>query len=166
MTLSSPLSALSSYPLLQFAQNLLMLGEAIFLLLRKDQFPVGRDFKDSAAGFDQLGLHPRFLFDRLCQTGSFGVVISIVAIFDRDFLDHTLSFQGPEKIRNPKFIRSLPWPLARRSRGKSFPGARKGFPGYAGLAAAADSPGVRRPRRVSAGARPAEPSPRRDPRIR
>jgi hypothetical protein len=71
-----------------------MLREAVFLILGKNQFPVGRDFENTAAGFDQLGLHPRLFLDGLCQTGSLGVVISIIAVFDRNALDHGLSFLG------------------------------------------------------------------------
>jgi hypothetical protein len=39
-----------------------------------------------------LGLHPRFFLDGLCQTGSLGVVVSIIAVFDRNALDHGFSF--------------------------------------------------------------------------
>jgi hypothetical protein len=71
-----------------------MFREAVFLILGKNQFPVSRDFESTAAGFDQLGLHPRFFLDGLCQTGSLGVVVSIIAVFDRNALDHGLSFLG------------------------------------------------------------------------
>jgi hypothetical protein len=78
--------------LFQLLQYLLMLREAVFFILGKNQFPVSRDFESTAAGFDQLGLHPRFLLDGFCQTGSLGVVVSIIAVFDRNALDHGLSF--------------------------------------------------------------------------
>jgi len=71
-----------------------MLGEAVFFFLGKNQFPVSRNFKNTAAGFDQLGLHPRFFLDGFCQPGSLGVVVSIVAVFDRNAFDHGLSFLG------------------------------------------------------------------------
>ena len=69
-----------------------MLREAVFLFLRKYQLPVCHDFKNTAVGFDQFGLHPRFLPDRLCQTGSLGIVVSIIAVFDGNIFYHTLSF--------------------------------------------------------------------------
>ncbi len=69
-----------------------MLRETVFLFFGKNQFPVSRDLENTAAGFDQLGLHPRFFLDRLCQTGSLGVVVSIIAVFDRNALDHGFSF--------------------------------------------------------------------------
>ena len=71
-----------------------MLREAVFLFLRKYQLSVRHDFKNTAVGFDQLCLHPRFLPDRLCQTGSLGIVVSIIAVLDRNVLNHTLSFLG------------------------------------------------------------------------
>ncbi len=69
-----------------------MLREAVFLFLRKYQLPVRHDFKDPALGFDQSRLHSRFLLDRFCQTGSLGIVVSIIAVFDRNALDHGFSF--------------------------------------------------------------------------
>lgn len=71
-----------------------MLREAVFLFLRKYQFPVGHDFKDTAAGLDQFCLHPRFLPDRPCQTGSLGIVVSLIAVFDGNSLQNTPSFPG------------------------------------------------------------------------
>jgi hypothetical protein len=68
-----------------------MLGEAVFLSLGKNQFIVGQDFKNTAAGFDQFWLHPKFSLNGLCQTGSFGIVVSLVAVFDRDALSHNPS---------------------------------------------------------------------------
>jgi hypothetical protein len=72
-------------------QYLLILREAVFFLLGKDEFPVSHDFKNAAAGLDQFGLHPRCFLDGRCQTGSLGVVVSIVAVFDRNVLDQGLS---------------------------------------------------------------------------
>ena len=65
-----------------------MLGEAVFLSLGKNQFIVGQDLKNTAAGFDQFWLHPQFFLDGLCQTGSLGIVVSLVAVFDRNALSH------------------------------------------------------------------------------
>jgi hypothetical protein len=68
-----------------------MLGEAVFLSLGKNQFIVGYDFKNTAARFDQFWLHPEFFLDSLCQTGSLRIVVSLVAVFDRDALSHNSS---------------------------------------------------------------------------
>ena len=43
--------------LFYFFQYFPMLGEAVFLSLGKNQFIVGHDFKNTAAGFDQFCLH-------------------------------------------------------------------------------------------------------------
>ena len=67
-----------------------MLGKAVFLFLGKNQPVVGHDFKNTAAGFDQFGLHPQFFLDGLCQTGSLGIVVSVIAVFDRNALNHEL----------------------------------------------------------------------------
>jgi hypothetical protein len=92
------LYSLTTYPspltLFQLFQDLPVLRKAAFLILGKNQFPVSRDFESTAAGFDQLGFHPRFFLDGLCQTGSLGVVVSIIAVFDQNALDHGLSFPG------------------------------------------------------------------------
>jgi hypothetical protein len=84
-------TAFQKAKLLQFFQYLLMFRKAMFLLLGKNEFSVSRDFENTAAGFDQLGFHPRFFFDGFCQTGSLGVVVSIIAVFDRNALDHGVS---------------------------------------------------------------------------
>ena len=77
--------------LFYFFQYLPMLGEAVFLSLGKNQFIVGQDLKNTAAGFDQFWLHPQFFLDGLCQTGSLGIVVSLVAVFDRNALSHNPS---------------------------------------------------------------------------
>jgi len=69
----------------------------VFLLLGKNQFPVSHDFKNAAPGFDQFRLHPNFILDRLCQTGSRGIVVSIVTVFDGNTLNHNLSFPGNDR---------------------------------------------------------------------
>lgn len=90
-----------------------MLREAVFLFLRKYQLSVRHDFKNTAVGFDQFRLHPQFLLDRFCQTGSLGIVVSIIAVFDRNALNHNLSFlaafqpilafpPGPFNKRSPR----------------------------------------------------------------
>jgi hypothetical protein len=77
--------------LFYFLQYLPMLREAVFLSFGKDQFFVGQDFKNTAAGFDQFWLHPQLFLDGLCQTGSLGIVVSLVAVFDRNALNHNPS---------------------------------------------------------------------------
>jgi hypothetical protein len=77
--------------LFYFFQYFPMLGEAVFLSLGKNQFVVGHDLKNTAAGFDEFCLHPQFFLDGLCQTGSLGIVVSLVAVFDRNALNHNPS---------------------------------------------------------------------------
>jgi hypothetical protein len=67
-----------------------MFGEAVFLFLGKNQFTVSHDFKNAAAGLDQFCLYPQFFLDGRCQTGSLGIVVSLIAVFDRNAFYHNL----------------------------------------------------------------------------
>ena len=75
-----------------------MFRKAVFLLLGKNEFSVSRNFENTAAGFDQLGIHPRFFLDGLCQTGSLGIVVSVIAVFDRKALNHNLPLSPGEEF--------------------------------------------------------------------
>jgi hypothetical protein len=66
----------------------------VLFFLGKNQFSISHDFENAAAGLYQFGLHPRCFLDGRCQTGSLGVVVSIVAVFDGNAFDHGLSSQG------------------------------------------------------------------------
>ncbi len=68
-----------------------MLGETVFFSLGKNQLIVGYYFKNTASGFDQFRLHPQFFLDGFCQTGGLGIVVSLVAVFDRNALRHNPS---------------------------------------------------------------------------
>jgi hypothetical protein len=72
----------------EFAEHLLMFGEAADLILGEDQLPVGGDIKDAAAAFDELGLDAVGLLDGFRQTGGFGKVVSLHAVLDADLHAH------------------------------------------------------------------------------
>ncbi len=73
---------------LQGFNNFLVGGEAEFFFLGENEHPVGFHFEDPTGGFNELRLEVEFLFNRFCQTGSFGVVVSFHAVFNADSFDH------------------------------------------------------------------------------
>jgi len=76
--------------LLYFFQYLLRVWETIFFFLGKNQFIVGHDFKNASAGFDQSCFHSHIFLNSLCQTGSLGMVVSFIAVFNGNVFCHAL----------------------------------------------------------------------------
>ncbi len=71
-----------------------MLREPVFCFLGEDQFVVGHDLENAAPGLDQFRFHSQLFLNGLCQTGSLGIVVSLITVFDGDFPGHNfpLSF--------------------------------------------------------------------------
>ena len=62
-----------------------MFGETAGRFFRKDELALFAHFEHATTTGDQLDVGLDLLLDRLCQTGSLRVVVSDIAIFDRDF---------------------------------------------------------------------------------
>jgi hypothetical protein len=65
-------------------ENLAVFGEAADLVFGEDQVAVHFDVEDAAAAFNQFAVDVDGFFDRVRQTGGFGLVISHPAVLDAD----------------------------------------------------------------------------------
>ena len=61
-----------------------MLGESTLFVLGENEVAIDGDVKDAAAAFNEFGGDAEFLFDRIRQTGGFGMVVSLHAVLDAD----------------------------------------------------------------------------------
>ena len=61
------------------------IGETMKIVFGKDQLLVQSDFKSSTRTFDQGRKDLKTILDLSSQTGRSGEVISLYAVFDRDF---------------------------------------------------------------------------------
>lgn len=68
----------------ELLQNLVVVGEAPFLLLREDRTAVDTNIEDAARSLDQLRLDVKVLLDGGRQTGGAWEVVSNPAVFDRN----------------------------------------------------------------------------------
>src|SRR5438067_2493594 len=66
----------------EFFEDLALGGEAAFVLLREDRFPVDGDDEDSAAAAHDLAVDAELSFDLSRQTGGSGKVVSNPAVVD------------------------------------------------------------------------------------
>jgi hypothetical protein len=68
--------------LLKGIQNFGMFGESSRLLFRENELPIFANFKHTPAGFNEFCIAPYAFLNLLCQTGSFGKIVSDRAICD------------------------------------------------------------------------------------
>jgi len=59
-------------------------------MFAEDHFAVGNDVEDAAFALDQRCVNSGCFLDRFRQTGGFGCVVSLHAIFDADLHDLSL----------------------------------------------------------------------------
>ncbi len=76
--------------LTQEGKNFLVFGKTPLFLLGKDQLSIGHHLEDPSGRLDQFRLDPQLLLERLRQTGGFGVVVSLHAIFNAQFSYHEI----------------------------------------------------------------------------
>ncbi len=76
--------------LYQQFEDFTRIGKAAGFLFRVDQLAVDLDVEDSAAALDQSGLFSESFLKFGHQTGGFGIVISLAAVFYSDRHKHFL----------------------------------------------------------------------------
>ena len=59
-------------------------GESPYFVLVPDLHAVNVYVEHAAGAFDHLSVYVKLFFDRFRQTGGFGVVVSLYAVFDAD----------------------------------------------------------------------------------
>jgi hypothetical protein len=69
------------------AFNLAVVGKPAEFVFRENEFPVQHDFKDAAAGFDDLRIGAEFPLELVRQTGGSRPVVSHAAIGDGELHD-------------------------------------------------------------------------------
>ncbi len=106
---------------LDLVEHFVVLREPPNVALVPDLFALDVYVEDSARAFDQLGLDPKLLLDRLRQTGGSREVVSLSAVLDRDVhFNHSPVFRllnaqfGMRKLRRAvhRLVRPLPSPTS------------------------------------------------------